>query len=96
MPGRASHHGDQEAAFGERIELVGDGGVGRIGRGDELGRVRIGDVEEEDLALPLQHAEQAAGGQDASVRGESDVMGLVARLAGTGQGHGVQDLAVSG
>ena len=66
----------------ERGELVGDGCLRRIVRADERRMARIGDVEEEDLILTTQHAEQATERQRPPVAGETDVVRLVADRAG--------------
>ena len=44
----------------------------------------IGDVEEEDLVLTTQNAEQAADGQRPPVIGDADMVRLVANGAGSG------------
>ena len=80
---RATHERHEKAAVAERGELVGDGCLRRIVRADERGMAWIGDVEEEDLILTAQHAEQAAERQRPPIAGEPDVVRLVADRAGS-------------
>jgi tetratricopeptide (TPR) repeat protein len=60
VPVRATHHGDQEAALGKRIELVCDRRQRRIGRRNELRTFGIGDIKEEDLVLAFENADDEA------------------------------------
>ena len=53
-----------------------------------------GDVEEEDLILTTQDAEQAAERHRPPIAGEADMVRLVADGAGSRQRHGTEDLAV--
>ena len=62
--GRGPHVGHEKAAARQRQEVVGDARVGRPGREQELRVSRIGDVEEEDAVLVLEHAQQTAARED--------------------------------
>src|SRR5215831_603458 len=55
----------------------------------------MGDVEEEDLLLPLEHGQQASASENLPVGGEPDVVRLVAARSGPGQRHGGDHLPVS-
>src|SRR5262249_959755 len=78
LPIRTSHHGDEKAAIGERMELVGDGREWRIGGREKSGSLGIGYIKEENLLLALQYAEQPAGSQHLAIRGQPYVVRLVA------------------
>jgi hypothetical protein len=76
-PVRTCHEGGEEAAVFERSELVGDGGIRRV-VGVKEGRVaRVGNVEEEDLIVPIEDAEETPEGQCLPVAGEAHVVGFV-------------------
>ncbi len=93
---RSTHHRHEKAAAWDRVELVGDGRQRRIGRREELRRRRVGHVEEENLTLPFQHAEQPAQRQRSSVAGQSDVMRLVAAGARAGERPRRLDISIGG
>src|SRR5215472_3305147 len=50
---RSTHHGDQEAAFGQGMEFIADRGEWRVSSHDELGSSRVRDIPEENLFLPF-------------------------------------------
>ena len=78
---RATHHGDEETAFGQGVKIIGDGGERRVRRGKELRLARVGNIEE-DFVLPFQHAQQSAASNGLAVGGQADVMEFVAGRAG--------------
>lgn len=55
---------------------------------------RISDVEEEDLILPTQNAEEATKGQRPSIAGEADMVRLIANGAGARQRYGAEHFAI--
>src|SRR5215469_2190847 len=75
----ATHHGDQEPAARQRVKLVRYSRQGRIRRREKPRRPRVGHIEEENLLLPLQKAEQAARCEHVSIRRKSNMMWLIAR-----------------
>ncbi len=88
MSVRSAHHRDQETALWQRVELVCDGRQRRVGGSEKLRPSGISNVEEEDLLLSLENAQQSACGQHATVSRESDVMRLVACRAGAWERYG--------
>ena len=91
--GLRSHSRHQEAAAGEGIEIVDDAGAGGARRLDQLRIIGLGHVEEEDVVLAPQDAQQSAGRQDVAIRREVAVMGLVADVSrpdglGRNRAHG--------
>src|SRR5437870_5475882 len=91
---RAAHHGDQETAIGESVELVRDGGERRVRGVNKRRRFRIGHVKEEDLPLALQNTEQPARSQHLPIGGEPYVMRFVARGAWVGKREVSDDISV--
>src|SRR5215469_3001883 len=81
MPLRASHHGDEKTAFRQSVELVSNCRKRRISGGNKLRLIRIGNIEEENLLLSFQHAEQAATGYHLAVCRKPDVMKFVPRAS---------------
>src|SRR5215471_14131005 len=77
------------------MKLVGDRREGWIGRGEEPRGTGLGDVEEEDLFLPLEDAEQPAAGDHLPVGREPDVVKLVPGRPGFRKGRPGEDLAVA-
>jgi hypothetical protein len=73
---RATHKRREKPPSAERGKLVGDGGVRRIVRANELRMAWLCDIKEEDLSLTPQKAEQATEGQRPSVAGEADMVRL--------------------
>ena len=68
MAHRAPHHGDQEAALGQGVELVGNRRKRRVSSGKELWCAWIGNVPEKDFLLSFEDAKQAAARGNLSVR----------------------------
>ena len=69
---RRSHVRHEKAAFGQRQKIVGDARVGRVRRQQELRMPCIRDVEEEDVVLTFEHAQQTAAREDVSVERRYD------------------------
>ena len=95
MPFCPAHHRHEKSAVGQRVELIGDRRLRRIRRRQEAGTRRPRHVEEEDLVLSLEDAEEAAGRQRPAVARQADVMRLVAARARAGNRYGPDDLAVA-
>src|SRR5207247_11377833 len=91
---RATHKRHEKAPVAERGELIGDGRFRRIVRADERWMAWIGDVEEEDLILTPQNAEQATESQRPPIAGETNMVRLVANGAGSRQRYGAEYSAV--
>ena len=75
---RAAHKRRENPPGAERGKVVGDGGVRRIVRANELRMAWLCYIKEEDLRLTPQKAEQATEGQRPPVAGEADMVRLVA------------------
>src|ERR1700730_2485482 len=78
MPFGSTHHGHEKAPARKRLKVVRDRRERWIAGGNESRRTRIRYVEEEDLLLALQDAQQTAASDDFAVVGEADVMRFVA------------------
>src|SRR5437879_6248341 len=68
----AAHHRHQKASVGKRIELVGNGGLRRVGCREEFRSRRVRHVEEKDLLLSLQNTQQPAASEHVPVAGKPD------------------------
>jgi hypothetical protein len=75
---RAAHKRREKTPGAERGKIVGDGGVRRIVRANELRMAWLCYIKEEDLSLTSQKAEQATEGQRPPVAGDADMVWLVA------------------
>src|SRR5262249_15826296 len=78
------------------MELVGDGRVWRIGRREKPRRLRMRDIEEKNLFLPLEHGEKSSAAEDIAVIREPDVVRLGPARPGTPQRHGRDRPSVAG
>src|SRR6267143_1101585 len=68
------------------MEFIGDRGEPRIGGGDELRRLGVGDIKKEYLFLALENAQQATAGDGLAVVRKADMVRFVAGSIGCSKG----------
>src|ERR1700694_3848643 len=75
---RSTHHRHEKTPARTRLKVVGDRGERWIAGGNESRRTRILYVEEKDLLLCFQDAQQTTASDDLTVVGEADMMLFIA------------------
>src|SRR5271166_2511615 len=85
--GRRAHLSNQEAAVGNRKEVVGNTRFHIPGRKQKARVRRFADVEEEDPVLSLEHTQQASATKDRLSRVQMAVVRFIANVASSRNGE---------
>ena len=90
----STHHRDEKAPARQSLKVVRDGRKRWIAGGNESRQARIRYIEEKNLVLSLQDAQQTATSDDFAVVGEADVVRFIASCVRWRERRHRDDLAV--
>src|SRR5580765_2687512 len=92
--GRRSHLRDQKSTVFQRQKVVGNAGLRRARREQELGMTCVRDIEEENAILSPKQTEQAATAEDLFICRKMTVVRLIAYVTGRWNGNSSNDFSI--